>query len=648
LLNYCCTTPLPSGDGNISTDPQLADSSHISASSPCIGAGEINDLSGTDVDGETWLNPPSIGCDEYHAGSVTGTLVVSVSASPIPVAAGFSLGLTGNVVGHASGNHWDFGDGMVADNTLCIHHEWDAGGEYGVVFTVFNETHSEGISASATVSVAENPVHYVDLNSLAPLEPYRSWGTAATNIQDAVDSAFYGGTVLVADGIYETGGRVVYGSMTNRVVIDRPITVKSVNGPDATVIKGAGSNGNGAVRCVYLGTNATLVGFALINGHTRALGSSQKERSGGGAWCESAAMVSNCTFSGNSASFFGGGMYQGTASHCTFIDNGATYGGGKCQGTANHCTFSGNSTDYNGGGMYQGTANYCTFNGNSATRSGGGMMSDGTANHCTFFCNSASLFGGGMRDATANNCTIIGNATSGYGGGMEKGRANNCIIWYNTAGYAGNNLENIIVSHSCSPEVTHGGDGNTTNAPLFVNFAEGDYHLRSNSPCINWGNNACVVGSVDLDANPRIVESHVDMGAYEYQGLLRLVDSDGDGLLDDWEWQWFGGNVLPEANPDDDVSPNEDEFVAGTDPTSETSYFAAANAVVEVDGTNYFMVEWISIPDRLYSVRWSTNLVDGFQTLEAGIEYPQSSYTDTTHNAETEGFYQVEVKQKTD
>ena len=129
-----------------------------------------------------------------------------------------------------------------------------------------------------------------------------------------------------------------------------------------------------------------------------------------------------------------------------------------------------------------------------------------------------------------------------------------------------------------------------------------------------------------------------DYAEIRIYGTLPLVaDTEGDGLPDGWEAP-HGINPLVDDtidNPDGDWHNNQDEYIAGTDPTNGYSFFTAANTVVEVNGTNCFVVEWISIPDRLYSVQWSTNLVSGFQFLETGIEHPQNSYTDTTHNAES-------------
>src|SRR5437762_3229621 len=130
---------------------------------------------------------------------------------------------------------------------------------------------------------------YVDLNSASPTPPYTSWATAATKIQDAVDAAVAGDEIVVTNGIYATGGRAAVGdSTTNRVVVDKSLNLRSVNGSQFTAIDGGAS-----VRCVYLTNGASLSGFTLTDGRAQV---------GGGLWCESAnAVVSNCVVSGNSS-----------------------------------------------------------------------------------------------------------------------------------------------------------------------------------------------------------------------------------------------------------------------------------------------------------------------------------------------------------
>ncbi len=194
-------------------------------------------------------------------------------------------------------------------------------------------------------------VKYVNASNATPAAPFSTWATAATNIQDAIDVAADGDTVLVTNGVYATGGRAVYGTMTNRVAVDKAVQVQSVNGPEVTVITGQTDT-----RCVYLTNGAVLSGFTLTNGATRYLGDLYREQSGGGVWCESTnTVVTNCTITGNWAVSVGGGAYGGTLNNCTLTANRACIpssggsGGGAYGCTLNNCTLTGNMTRWAAG-----------------------------------------------------------------------------------------------------------------------------------------------------------------------------------------------------------------------------------------------------------------------------------------------------------
>ena len=604
-LNYCCTTPLPtSGVGNISADPQLASASHLSAESPCIGAGSATYASGTDIDGEAWANPPSIGCDEYHARAVTGPLTLSLTATLTNVAVGYPVGLTAFIEGRTDLSVWEFGDGFVQVNEPYTSHTWTAPGDYLVALWAFNESHPEGVSATVTIYVDQG-VHYVAATSGSPVAPYTSWATAATNIQDAVDVAAPGTTIFVTNGTYASGGRTTPSpgdGATNRVAVDKPLTVRSMNGPGVTVIQGQMPGAtNGDMRCVYLTNAATLLGFTLSNGVAGT---------GGGVYCEStSAVLSNCVLSGNSAlNGNGGGAYSGTLNNCTLTGNSAGWGGGAAGSTLNNCTLSGNSAN----GAYLDDFGYV-----------GGD-------------------GGGAYGSTLNNCTLSGNSATNWGGGAFGSTLNNCIVYFNTATNGANYCQDQWsgpLNYCCTTPMPTNGVGNITNAPLFADQAHGNLRLQSNSPCINVGNNAYVVGSTDLDGRPRILGGMVDMGAYEFQGP-RMGEFIG----------WLQQYGLPTdgsadfTDPDHDGLNNWQEWRCGTCPTNASSALRLLSP--QRTGTNVTVI-WQSVAGVNYFLECSTNLsaTPCFRCVATNLpgQPGTTSYADTNAAGASPIFYRVGV-----
>jgi hypothetical protein len=486
----------------------------------------------------------------------------------------------------------------------------DSGSQFScLVSNAYGTAHS----SNAVLTVNLQPVHYVSLDSTNPVAPYLSWATAATNIQSAIDAATNGDLILVTNGVYQTGGRVVASvEGTNRLAVTKPVTVQSVNGPALTIIQGQ----SWLIRCVYLTNGTVLSGFTLTNGY-------------GGVWCESTnAMITNCLLAGN-YTYWGGGAVNSTLNNCTLTDNMAIYCGGGADGcTLNNCLLTGNYTtgDFDldnapfGGGAYECTLNNCVLTGNSANMGGGSCYS--TLNNCTLVGNSAyAIFGE----------TVI----DGAGGGSCEDVLNNCIVYYN----ANDDDFNSSQNYCCSSGYV-GGVGNITNAPCFVDQANGNLRLQSNSPCINAGNNSYVTGSTDLDGNPRIVGGTVDMGAYEYQtptsiisyawlqqyglptdGSADFIDSDGDGMNNWQEWR------------------------TGTVPTNAASVLKMLAASNTVSGV---MVSWQSVTDRTYFLQRSTNLAvtPAFSTVQTNIagQAGTTSYTDTNATGSGPFLYRVGVQ----
>jgi hypothetical protein len=614
-LRYCCTTPLPPGGiPNRTADPQLADSFHLSAGSPCRGAGSATYATGVDADGQPWLNPPSIGCNEFYSGSATGALSVAIQVASTNITPRFALDLAGIIGGHASASVWDFGDGTIVSNQPYATHSW-AAGDYTVILRAYNDTYPSGVSTAITMHVVA-PLHYVSLASAAPQAPYSSWATAATNVQDAVDAAAPGDEIVVSNGIYQAGARLASGATSNRLAVTLPVIVRSLNGPAVTVIQGyqvpGMTNGDGAIRCVWLADEATLVGFTLTNGATRTTGDSRWDLSGGGVL---GGIVSNCVIAGNSASGAGGGGASSTLVNCTITGNSSQYGGGVSGGVIRNSILADNVAASWGGGACSNIMVGCV-----AVRNVAGV-------------------GGGVCFGTISNCTVTGNLAR-VGGGSAASMANNTIVFFNSATVQDPNWNAGGATYSCTTPAPSTGVGNFTNPPLFVDQPNGNFLLQSTSPCINAGANAYAPAGLDLDGSPRISGGTVDVEAYEFQNPASTIS---------YAWlQQFGfpmDGTADTLDSDRDGMNNWQEWRAGTDPTNGLS---ALQMLAPTNGASGVTVTWQSVTNRSYYLQRSLDLSaqPPFMNAQSNIvgQAGTTTFTDTSAIGAGPFFYRVGVQ----
>ncbi|HEX5398199.1 MAG TPA: PKD domain-containing protein, partial [Verrucomicrobiae bacterium] len=598
--------------------------SHLTPVSPCIGAGSVAFTNGVDIDGQPWQDPPCMGADQVTPGQATGALTMVIEPEATHVAAGFGLGFVADNQGPITASVWNFGDGTIVTNRAYVRHAWSAPGIYTVTLTGYNDSHPEGVMVATQVDVVEQPVFYVNGSNAAPAAPFSSWETAATNIQDAVDAASVcGSLVLVTNGVYATGGRDMMGTGKSRVAIDKPLIVRSVNGPEATVIKGV--RGGSFTRCVYMGANASLDGFTLKGGYAfanyYALPSSV-DTFGGGALCADSAVLTNCVLTDNEA-VYGGGTCGGILYNCSLLGS---------PGDGYYAPFTGNYAD-SGGGAYGAILRNCIIATNAAYFSGGGVYQCMLYN-CTLTGNSVA----GADHSTLYNCTLTGNSD-----GADDSTLYNCIVYFNS----GRNYSGGTLNYCCTTPLPTNGVGNITSAPLFVNAANTnslpDFRLRYGSPGIDTGTNLSPILTSDLDGNPRPLDGNgdgvaaFDMGAYEFNARS-LIPSD-----------WFTSHGLnagdPQvvwANPDHDAFNTFQEWLAGTDPTNAASFFY----IDDITKHSPAAVSFQSLTNRTYTL-WSTpqlspadwTPVSGAQAIpgDGGI----MTLSDTNNAARQ--FYRVEV-----
>jgi len=371
-------------------------------------------------------------------------------------------------------------------------------------------------------------------------------------IQEGIDAAVDGDTVLVAAGTY----------FEHIDFKGKAICVTGESKPEVTVIHG---NQAGSVVTFAQGEdrNSVLDGFTITNGGGK---------NGGGIFCDGASPTLTHNIIVENLGWYGAGIYCSNASPLIkgniITENtvvGSYGGGGICclQSFAQIADnlISLNSADYStadGGGImcflssdtivnnvitensavfYGGGISYCAEHGGSVT----------IANNI-IHDNYSSYKGGGIY-LSGNfiplivNCTIVKNYAKSRGGGLciygsKYPQIFNSIFWENVSPNMGAELfigvraspSHILISHS----LVQGGlskvyvDGSTLEwgenmiegDPLFANPAN-NYHLTHFSPCINRGSRDGYPLE-DFDHDPRPCMGTADIGADEYIGIHPL------------------------------------------------------------------------------------------------------------------------------
>ena len=361
-------------------------------------------------------------------------------------------------------------------------------------------------------------------------------------IQEGIDAASDGDEVVVCDGVYTGPGN------KNLDFGGKAITVRSENGPDDCIID---CEGDGRGFYFHSGETEAAVVDALTIRNGYVDWDSPGEANGAGICCgfDANPTITNCTITGGLAEGSGGGVACAATSptilNCSIWGNRARSDGGgggiSCLWASNptirNCSITDNVADYHGGGICCAGGSplivNCLIAGNAATVD---LRGYGTGGGISCAWESSAII---------TNCTITGNTAKSQGGGVCCSRDSsaiitNCILWGDWAA-EGPEIAVRSSEHPSTVQVSYcdveggeaaayvedgctleWGDGNIDADPAFA-FAD-DYHLASESPCIDAGTNDPAGGLPpdDFDGNPRPLDGDgdsvatADMGAYEF------------------------------------------------------------------------------------------------------------------------------------
>jgi hypothetical protein len=333
----------------------------------------------------------------------------------------------------------------------------------------------------------------------------------------------------------------------------RNVVLQSTNPQDDDIVSSTIIDGRESAHVIRL--TGTEDESCVIRGLTIRNGYGYGYRNGGGICGNgSLATIEHNRIVDNRAASDGGGIYEcdGMIQRNIISNNAASDGAGdggglaRCHGTIRNNVISGNTAGFEG---VPGWDMWPTYG------SGGALYDcDGIIQNNTIFDN----YGGEDGRSGISYCD---------------GAITNCIVW--ESGGVGD----PVISYSCIQDWEEGGEGNISSDPQFLAPYEGDFHLLSNSPCIDAGGYieglfADFEGDTrgyDATEEPRGDGSDYDIGADEY---VEYADADGD-VLPDWVETGTGIYVNPidtgtdPNNPDTDgdgLSDGDEVYTHSTDP----------------------------------------------------------------------------------
>ncbi len=430
------------------------------------------------------------------------------------------------------------------------------------------------LSMAMCVSVSFSAATWCVDGSISSSGDGASWETAVKTIQQGVDLAGHGDTVLVGPGTYGGDGN------TGIHFDGKPIALESRDGASATAIDCEGSGWGFKLRGSRETRESIIRGFTIKNGHyaIECMGSSPTIRDCvitrnnlAGIMCgaegttpqgevifPSDAQIINCLVCENPTGVviscsdptimgcrisqnYAGGIWSRysipSISDCEISENRAAVGGGiyfeggRGAATILNCAIVRNTAEQSGGGIYfrgGATLDGCVVGENQVTGGNGGgvcgLPTGAPILNCVIVGNKASGYGGGVFSEESGppitNCTIVGNLE---GGGLhcQGGDVINTVLWGNLPQQA----LGVTVLRYCNIEGGWPGAGNISADPFpfFLNPTGTNYRLHPDSPCIDAGTqkpDVVTLPETDIVGMHRIMYGgkalKVDMGAYEF------------------------------------------------------------------------------------------------------------------------------------